>query len=240
MILVIIRSYSSKNMNQKSLMKLPVAGLCILFGFAAIAQADVVDPLLSTGLVDSGASGSGRLESTQASVDFTWMEAQQTGSTVFDLTNSPMVDGAEAWYVDTYEADSITITIDFARPVVDPFILVDRMDDADFDLSQTQDVNAMVGEHTGGLTESAENIFTAPSGGDAAKGKIQLVGAYSRLVINISSASGRDVVHVALGASSIQEFTHWRWWDELQSWVYLPDGRDAIQGGWTYLPVVRE
>lgn len=72
------------------------------------------------------------------------------------------------------------------------------------------------------------------------KGKIQLVGAYSRLVINISSASGRDVVHVALGASSIQQFTHWRWWDELQRWVNLPDGRDAIPGGWTYLPVVGE
>lgn len=43
MILVIIRSYSSKNMNQMSLMKLPVAGLWILFGFAAIAQADTIE-----------------------------------------------------------------------------------------------------------------------------------------------------------------------------------------------------
>ena len=41
-----------------------------------------------------------------------------------------------------------------------------------------------------------------------------------------------------LDASTIPEPPAWRWWDQAKAWVYIPDQRDEIKGGWTYIPVV--
>jgi len=138
----------------------------------------------------------------KAIVGISWSARRDAGTTVFSLNTTPTVNGAEAWYVDTYPGDELTVTLDLDPPVTQPLFFIERMDDADLDFGVIPGVEAFIVEQTGGMVESGANFFTAPSGGDAATGTIGLTGSYSRVVFTISSASGRDVIHIAAGAAT--------------------------------------
>lgn len=175
-------------------------GTVILLSAGQVVTAQ--DPLLATNLADFGSTGTGQLVNATATVGFSWTEQQDSGTTAFSLNTTPVVNGSQAWYVDTYSGDQITITLNFDSPVTQPLFFIDRMDDADLDFGVVPEAEAFIVEQTGGMVESGDDLFTAPSGGDAAIGTIGLSGNYSRVTFTISSPSGRDVIHIAAGAES--------------------------------------
>lgn len=41
-----------------------------------------------------------------------------------------------------------------------------------------------------------------------------------------------------VNAANLPKPSPWRWWEEAEAWVYIPDEREEIKGGWTYIPVI--
>lgn len=64
--------------------------------------------------------------------------------------------------------------------------------------------------------------------------------ALSFIWASSSVASGElyQLNSITVTLTAVVEPSLWIWWDSLHSWIYMPENRSSVEGGWIYIPDV--